>query len=184
MLVHSANVASATKEGRTQVVTRSFFTLPGEGRLGGLEPHELAVKLFKNLMAKAGADVADVPPTIVFSQCQHKGAEEGPGSPRRREAGDHDLLPLRGLHLQPIGSPACGCVRAVGALGRDAFEMSQLGLCKELCAAAFAVVAEAMSLWRGRRALSRFLRSRSGSARRSSPAANMRSNAQYKSLAS
>jgi hypothetical protein len=42
----------------------------------------------------------------------------------------------------------------------------------------------AISLWRGRTALSRFFRSSNGSFRRSSPFANMRSNAQYRSLAS
>ena len=100
------------------------------------------MKLFENLVAEAGADVADVPPCIVFAYRQHEGAEEGPSSPRRGEAGDHDLLPLRGLHLQPIGGPASGRVRAVGALGHDAFEMSPLGFCEELRAVAFAVVAE------------------------------------------
>src|SRR4051812_44509645 len=116
--------------------------LAREGRLGCLEPHELAVKLFENLVAEAGADVADVPPCTVVAYRQHEGAEEGPGSPRRREAGDHYLLPVRGLHLQPIGGPASGRVRAVGALGHYTFEMSQLSFCEELCAATFAVVAE------------------------------------------
>src|SRR5207248_2235133 len=67
--------------------------LRGKGRLCSLEPRELAVKLFENLVAEAGADVADVPPRIVFAYRQHEGAEEGPAAPRRREPGDHDLLP-------------------------------------------------------------------------------------------
>src|SRR3954447_15620411 len=116
--------------------------LGGERGLACLEPHELAVKLFENLVTEAGADVADVPPCVAFAYRQHEGAEEWPGSPRRREAGDHDLLPLRRLHLQPIGGPASGRVRAVGTLGHDAFEMSPLCFCEEFRSVAFAVVAE------------------------------------------
>jgi hypothetical protein len=58
------------------------------------------------------------------------------------EAGDHDLLPLRGLYLEPIGSPASGCVGAGGALRHDAFEALTLGLSEELFAGPFAVTAE------------------------------------------
>ena len=36
------------------------------------------MKLFENLVTEACADVADVPPRVVFTYCQHKGAEEGP----------------------------------------------------------------------------------------------------------
>jgi hypothetical protein len=141
-------------------VTRSSFTLAGEGRLGCLEPHELAVKLFENLVAEAGADVADVPPCIVVAYRQHEGAEEGPGSPRRREA----PAAVRSLP-QPIGGPASGRVWAVGALGHDAFEMSQIGFsAKNFVPLPLRCLLNAVSLWRGRRALSRFLRSRSGSA--------------------
>ena len=100
------------------------------------------MKLFQNLVAETGADVADVPPRIVLAYRQHERAEERPGSSGRREPGDHDLLPLRSLHLQPIGGPASGRVGAVGTLGHDALEMSPLGFCEELSSFAFAVVAE------------------------------------------
>src|SRR6185312_15650398 len=66
-----------------------------ERGLACLEPHELAVKLFENLVAEAGADMTDVPPCIAFAYCQNERPEEGPGPLGRREPGDYDLLPLR-----------------------------------------------------------------------------------------
>ena len=89
-------------------------------------------------MAEAGADVSDVAPGVVFAHGEDQRAEERPGAPGRREAGDHDFLPLRRLDLQPVRRPASGRVRAVGALGHDAFETLPLGLgeelrCRSLC---------------------------------------------------
>ena len=93
-------------------------------------------------MTEACAHVPDVSPCIVLAHRQSQRAEEWPSAAWGGEARDHDLLPLRGLHLQPVGGPAARGVRAVRALGHDAFEMPPFGFGEELLPIAFAVRAE------------------------------------------
>src|ERR1700761_7036429 len=86
--------------------------------------------------------MTDVSPGVDFSHGEDQGAEKLPCAPGCREASNNDLLPLCGLHLEPVGSSDSGGVGAFSALCHDAFEALALGLGKELLAAAFAVTAE------------------------------------------
>src|ERR1700710_1476336 len=97
------------------------------------------MELFQDPVAEAGADMSDVAPCFVFPHGEDQGAEERPGAPRRCEPGDDYFLSLCGLDLQPIGGPASGRVRAVGALRHDAFQSLLLGLGEELLTALLAV---------------------------------------------
>src|ERR1700754_2419918 len=97
-------------------------------------------------MAETGPDMTDVSPGVGFSHCKDQGAEKRPCAPGCRKASNNDLLPLRGLHLEPVGCSDSGGVGAVGALCHDAFEALALGLGKKPLAATFAVIAEGNEL--------------------------------------
>jgi hypothetical protein len=100
------------------------------------------MEVFQDLVAEAGADMSDVAPCVAFPHGEDKGAEERPGAPGRREAGDHHFLSLCRLDLQPIRGPASGRINAVGPLGHDPFEALPLGLGEEFRTVPFAVSAE------------------------------------------
>src|SRR6476620_6995635 len=100
------------------------------------------MEVFQDLVAEASAYMSDVAPCVAFPHGEDQGAEERPGAPRRREAGDHHFLSLCRLDLQPIRGPASGRIRAVGALRHDAFETFPLGLGEEFRAVASTVSAK------------------------------------------
>jgi hypothetical protein len=100
------------------------------------------MEVFQDPVAEAGADMSDVAPCFVFPHGEDQGAEERPGAPRRREPGDYYFLSLCRLDLQPIGGPASGRVRAVGALRQEAFQTLSLGLGEEFLTVPLAVRAE------------------------------------------
>src|SRR6266481_4225720 len=100
------------------------------------------MEVFQDLLAEASAYMSDVAPCVAFPHGEDQGAEERPGAPGRREAGDHHFLPLCRLDLQPIRGPASGLIRAVGALRHDAFQTLPLCLGEEFRAVPFAVSAE------------------------------------------
>src|SRR5712671_3650196 len=100
------------------------------------------MEVFQDLVAEASADMSDVAPCVVFPHGEDQGAEERPGPPGRREAGDYHFLSLCRLDLQPIRGAASGPIRAVGALRHDAFQTPPLCLGKEFGTLPFAVSAE------------------------------------------
>src|SRR3979490_111380 len=104
------------------------------------------MEVFQDLVAEASAYMSDVAPCVVFPHGEDKGAEERPGAPGRREAGDHHFLSLCRLDLQPIRGAASGRIRAVGALRHDAFQALPLGLGEEFRTIPFAVMAESDEL--------------------------------------
>src|SRR5882757_11561644 len=100
------------------------------------------MEVFQDPVAEAGADMSDVAPCFVFPHGEDQGAEERPGAPRCREAGDYHFLSLCRLDLQPIRGAASGQIRAVGALRHEAFQTLSLCLRKEFGTIPFAVSAE------------------------------------------
>src|SRR6185503_13667998 len=50
------------------------------------------MEVFQDLMAEASADMSDVAPSVVFAHGEAQGAEERPGAPWRRKAGNHHFL--------------------------------------------------------------------------------------------
>src|SRR4030088_3336705 len=89
------------------------------------------MEVFQDLVAEASADMSDVAPCVALPHSEDQGAEERPGAPGRREAGDHHFLSLCRLDLQPIRGAASGRIRAVGALRHEAFQTLSLGLGEE-----------------------------------------------------
>src|ERR1700710_1405207 len=100
------------------------------------------MEVFQDLVAEASAYMSDVAPCVAFPHGKDQGAEERPGAPGRREAGDHHFLSLCRLDLQPIRGPASGRISAVGPLGHDPFEALPLGLGEEFRTVPFTVSAE------------------------------------------
>src|ERR1700710_1519565 len=100
------------------------------------------MEVFQDLVAEASAYMSDVAPCVAFPHGKDQGAEERPGVPGRREAGDHHFLSLCRLDLQPIRGPASGPIGTVGALRHDAFQTLPLRLGKEFSTIPFAVTAK------------------------------------------
>src|SRR5258705_11901748 len=97
------------------------------------------MEVFQDLVAEASAYMSDVAPCVVFPHGEDQGAEERPSAPGRREADNHHFLSLCRLDLQPIRGSASGRIRAVGALGHDAFQALPLGLGEEFRTSPFAM---------------------------------------------
>src|SRR3954465_11148892 len=100
------------------------------------------MEVFQDLVAEASADMSDGAPSVAFPHGEDQGAEERPGAPGRREAGDHHFLSLCRLDLQPIRGPASGRINAVGTLGHDPFEALPLGLGEEFLTVPLALISE------------------------------------------
>ena len=91
------NFTSATSFGLTQVVTASSFTFAENGDFAVFELDELAVQLFKGLVAEACADMADIAPAVPFAHRKGERPEKRPRPSWSGEAGDDDFLALRVL---------------------------------------------------------------------------------------
>lgn len=176
--------AEYTSQGRTQVVTPSSFTLPGRG--------DFAVFSFISFPWSCSR-VLWLKPVPTWPMYRH-----APSSRTARTSAPKNGLVRLGA-VKPAITTSCRC--ALFTLSQsavrppDAYALSARfammpsrpffsASAKNVWPLPLRCGLNAISLCRGKIDLSRFLRSRRGSFRRSSPSANMRSNVQYSSRAS
>jgi hypothetical protein len=77
-----------------------------------LQLRELAVELLQGGVRKAGANMANIAPSLALPESENKRSKMRSGSARSGEAGDHDFLPSGRLDLEPVGCPRSRKVRA------------------------------------------------------------------------